>query len=149
MADKVIRTHTGSALLVLIGLLALIMIYIHTSLRLTSQIHDIALLRGKSMQHMYATEGLLLYGIAWCKKNIETVESTIKKRPIYEIYKGSWHWMPDKTWEGSLVLTYKKPTEYYLEASLYNKNKIIAKQVCTLMYDVHNNKYTIKLWKIV
>ncbi|HEV2916478.1 MAG TPA: hypothetical protein VGW78_01915 [Candidatus Babeliales bacterium] len=137
----------GSAFVVLIGLLAIIMLYVHITLRLTTHMHDIALLRAQSLQHMYLAEGLLLYGISWCKKNLHDKEPILKKQHTYEIYKGPWQLIKDTDWIGSILITYKKPFEYYIEATLYKGKQILHKQSCHLIYNDDN--YRVSQWKIV
>lgn len=119
---------SGSACLVLVGILSILVIYMHISLRMAAHIRDIAHMRAQSAQYSYMAEGALIYGVLWCKQKGDQLEELCKKYSTYEIYNGDWPWMKAISTTAKLTVTSTRPDIYQLETFIYKERKMVHKR---------------------
>jgi hypothetical protein len=126
------KVSPGSAIIVLLGLTMMVMLCAGVMMRLVVLTADVASMRAKSTQHMYAAEGMLLYGIAWCRLHRALMEKQLAVSDSFVLYKGPWKWVDGVDWEGSITLFNDPMIGLCLETELYEGKKVIAKQAVTL-----------------
>jgi hypothetical protein len=98
------KVRGGSAMILMLGLFMMIMLAASVTMRLITQMKDIAHMRVQSARQMYATEAMLLYGIAWYKSHTDQVDELLAASETYVMYNGQLHWIEGFHWQGMLSI---------------------------------------------
>jgi hypothetical protein len=128
------KASVGSAMLLILGLFMMIMLAASVTMRLITQMKDIAHMRVQSARQIYATEAMLLYGIAWYKSHTDLVEELVRSSDTYVLYNGPLYWIEGFHWQGALSLV-PDATGMQLRAQLSENGRILAQQSCYLIKD--------------
>jgi hypothetical protein len=147
MGAKIIKKSVGSALVVLLGLLVLLMVCSTLSMRFVTQISDVAIMRVQALQHMYAAEAMVLYGLAWCKINEQAINDLLKKQSTHLLHQGSWPWIKGVDLSGTITVSRKHPG-VRIEVRLYKNQQLIAQQACDVMHD-YDDGVTSMQWELL
>jgi len=110
------RCRSGSAVLIVVLTLSMIMLSCFNLWRHTALNMDMVLKRQEREQKYRITEGVLHYGIALCKNHFKKIDKRHKKKKI-ELRVGMWRLKGHPPYGGKLIIT---PHENmtHLEASL-------------------------------
>jgi hypothetical protein len=121
------KTQEGSVFILLIGILMILTLCSTVSMRIATYLHDIALVRVKSLQQRYATEALLLFGIAYLKEQKDTIDAHVSMQNPYCIYRGPW--IPgEEVLYHSIINISRKEGAYIITASLYQEDALVETQ---------------------
>ena len=95
---KNVFNKIGSALVLLIGLLAFLTIIVGGLVRMTVYGVDVLQYRKKYIEAFYAVEGLVLVGIKWCKENHDIFTKHTMNECI--LFEGPWLNKYNDEWQG-------------------------------------------------
>jgi hypothetical protein len=128
------KVRVGSAMILILGLFMMIMLAASVTMRLITQMKDIAHMRVQSARQMYATEAMLLYAIAWYTSHTDLAEELLAASETYVLYNGPLHWIEGFAWQGALSLV-PDATAMQLRAQLSENGRILAQQSCYVIKD--------------
>ena len=120
------RRRPGSAVLIVVLVLSVIMLSTFNLWRQTALNMDMVLKRQTWEQKHRIVEGVLHYGIAFCKNNFKT----LGKKKI-ELHVSTWQLKGHPTYVGNLLIT-PQDTTISLHASLITKQRSVFVMSCSL-----------------
>jgi hypothetical protein len=137
------NNKSGSALLLVIMTLTMFLLYVSTVWQSTSYTHEILHMRQEYEERFWAMHGLMMWAIALCKENFDTMINFVKYETKTITIK---HWPP---WS-------KNSTRSKIEFSVFKKDTLIIKVArdtgntflsCILRKEEKSNKLFIESWE--
>jgi len=122
------RCRSGSAVLIVVLVLSMIMLSCFNLWRHTALNMDMVLKRQEREQKYRITEGVLYYGISLCKDQFKTIGKRKKK---IELPVGTWRLKSHPPYVGKLIITPHDKT-IHLKAFLIEKKSSVFAMSCSL-----------------
>jgi len=124
------RCRSGSAVLIVVLVLSVIMLSCINLWRHTALNMDMVLKRQEREQKYRITEGVLHYGIGLCKNQFKKIGKRGKKKKI-ELQVGTWRLKSHPPYVGKLIITPDDNT-IHLKAFLMDKKSSVFAMSCSL-----------------